>query len=72
MNGYSARVARLSDAELKAALAKCSADWMDYCDPATDRYYWYRALLEEDRDRQPSKYARRDDGDGPRLRMGLM
>lgn len=53
MNGYSNRVSKLTDAQLQAEIDTCSANWMDYASPATDKHYWYKALLEEQKYRKP-------------------
>jgi len=52
MNGYSSEVAKLSDRELNQAIENCSRNWWDYGNPATDKYWYYKALLEEEQIRK--------------------
>ena len=55
MNGYSQTVSKLTDAQLTKELNKCSTNWTNYSDPATDRFYYYKALLEEAKTRKMLK-----------------
>lgn len=52
MNGYSGAVSKLTEAQLAAEIATCSRSWWDYGNPGSDRFYWYKALLEEDKSRK--------------------
>ena len=54
MTDYAYGVSKLTDAVLGHEIAKCAAKWWEYGDPATDAFWWYRALLREQKQRQNS------------------
>lgn len=58
MNSYSQQVKRFSDFELTQEITKCSSRWVHYHNVGSDKFYWYQALLEEQKERSrgiPSK-----------------
>lgn len=59
MNGFSAMAAELTDDALNRGVKHCQQHWTNYGNPATDNYWYYRALLDEQEKRNKCQSPRK-------------